>query len=277
VGSGVVEATATEGGQVSVDTAQAAQTIAGVERALDVLSLFASDGVRDLGVTEVADRLGLSKAVVHRILSSLRVKGYVELDDASRRYALGPAALTLGLSYLNRVDVQDVARSSLREIVDRTNETATQSVRAGWNRVYVAQVTPARDIKMVVQLGGAFPLHAGASSKAFLAFLPEELREAYFEHTFERLTPETITDPRTLQRDLAAVRERGFAVSYGERQAGAGSVAAPVFDHTGAPVSVLSACGPVERFRDETERCAEVVADVTQRLSRRLGWHLGDV
>ena len=261
---------------MSVDTAQAAQTIAGVERALDVLSLFANDEVHDLGVTEVADRLGLSKAVVHRILSSLRVKGYVALDEGNRRYALGPAALTLGLSYLNRVDVEDVARSGLREIVDRTNETATQSVRTGFKRVYVAQVTPSRDIKMVVQLGSAFPLHAGASSKAFLAFLPDELREAYFEHSFERLTAQTITDPRKLERDLTAVHKRGYAISYGERQAGAGSVAAPIFDHTGAPVSVLSVCGPVERFRSETDRCAEVIVDVTHRLSHRLGWRDGE-
>lgn len=257
---------------MATDTTATTQTIAGVERALDVLSLFAAPDVHDLGVTEVAEGLGLSKAVVHRILASLRVKGYVELDEATRRYALGPTALTLGLSYLNRLDVSAVAREGLDEIVERTDETATQSVRTGWNRVYVAQATPPRDIRMVVQLGGSFPLHAGASSKAFLAHLPDELREAYLEHALERLTPQTITDARKLERDLTAVRTRGYAVSFGERQAGAGSVAAPVFDHAGAPVSVLSACGPVERFRDEVDRCADVVVDVTQRLSRKLGW-----
>jgi IclR family transcriptional regulator, acetate operon repressor len=248
------------------------QSIAGVERALDVLSLFTEEGVRDLGVTEIAEKLDLSKAVVHRILSSFRVKGYAELDESTRRYSLAPRILTLGLSYLNRLDGQEIARAALRELVERTNETATQSVRAGWSRVYVAQETPSRDIKMVVQIGSAFPLHAGASSKAFLAFLPPGEREAYFaERDLDRLTDHTITDRRRLEKELAEIRRRGYARSFGERQPGAGAVAAPVFDHRDQPVSVISVCGPVERFRDEVDRCAGALLDVTARVSRKLG------
>lgn len=248
------------------------QTIAGVERALDVLNLFADDATRDLGVTEIAEQLDLSKAVVHRIVSSFRVKDYLEVDEETRRYRLGPRILTLGLSYLNRMDVQDTARDALLELVERTNETATQSVRAGWQRVYVAQQTPTRDIKMVVQLGAGFPLHAGASSKALLAFMTPELREAYIKRgPLEAVTDLTTTDPAALEAELAEIRQRGYAESLGERQAGAGSVAAPVFDHTGQVISVISVCGPIERFRDEVDECAKHLLEVTEATSRRLG------
>jgi IclR family transcriptional regulator, acetate operon repressor len=250
----------------------ASQTIAGVERALDVLSLFGDDDVTDLGVTEVADRLDLSKSVVHRILSSLRVKGYVELDEDSRRYRLGPAILTLGLSYLDRLNVREVARDALRELVRRTDETATLSVRSNDHRVYVDQVTPGRDIKMVVQLGSAHPLHAGGSSKAMLAFLPEAERESYLtSQTLDAITPLTITSADDLRQELSAIRAQGYAVSLGERQAGAGSVAAPVFGHDGNVVGVISVCGPVERFTDEVESCARHLLEVTRDVSRRLG------
>jgi IclR family transcriptional regulator, acetate operon repressor len=250
----------------------ASQTIAGVERALDVLSLFGDDDVTDLGVTEVADRLDLSKSVVHRILSSLRVKGYVELDEDSRRYRLGPAILTLGLSYLDRLNVREVARDALRELVRRTDETATLSVRSNDHRVYVDQVTPSRDIKMVVQLGSAHPLHAGGSSKAMLAFLPEAERESYLtSQTLDAITPLTITSADDLRQELSAIRAQGYAVSLGERQAGAGSVAAPVFGHDGNVVGVISVCGPVERFTDEVESCARHLLEVTRDVSRRLG------
>lgn len=250
----------------------ASQTIAGVERALDVLSLFGNDEVTDLGVTEVADRLDLSKSVVHRILSSLRVKGYVELDEDSRRYRLGPAILTLGLSYLDRLDVREVARDALRELVRRTEETATLSVRSNDHRVYVDQVTPSRDIKMVVQLGSAHPLHAGGSSKAMLAFLPEVERESYLtSRTLDAITPLTITSADELRQELAAIRAQGYAESLGERQAGAGSVAAPVFGHDGNVVGVISVCGPVERFTDEVASCARHLLEVTRDVSRRLG------
>ena len=74
------------------------QTIATVERAADVLNAFTDLDGADTGVTELSERLGLSKAVVHRILSSLRVKGLVELDEDSRRYSLGPASLSIRLT-----------------------------------------------------------------------------------------------------------------------------------------------------------------------------------
>lgn len=249
------------------------QTIAGVERALDVLNLFADEGVTDLGVTEVAEKLDLSKAVVHRILSSFTAKEYVELDEDTRRYRLGPRILTLGLSYLDRMDVRDIARDALRELVERTTETATLSVRHGWNRVYVDQVTPARDIKMVVQLGSSHPLHAGGSSKAFLAFLPEEMQEAYVSSdNLTKVTDRTVTSPKKLRAELAEIRERGYAVSLGERQAGAGSVAAPLFGYDGTPVAVISVCGPVERFEAEVDDCAKHLLEVTRRVSSQLGY-----
>lgn len=252
--------------------AQSPQTIAGVERALDVLSLFGEDGVKDLGVTEVVNRLDLSKAVVHRILSSFKVKGFVELDEATHRYSLGPAILTLGLSYLDRLDVREVARDALRELVRRTDETATLSIRSGMARVYVDQVTPVRDIKMVVQLGSAHPLHAGASSKALLAFLPDEEHEAYLARALESITPQTTTSAGRLRTELAEIRAKGYALSLGERQPGAGSVAAPVFGYDGAVVGVISVCGPAERFTAEVDRAATHLLEVTRDVSRRLGY-----
>ncbi len=247
------------------------QTIAGVERALDVLALFGERDVTDLGVTEIADRLELSKAVVHRILASCLVKEFVEVDDETRRYRLGPAILRLGLSYLDRVDVQDVARRALHELVRRTGETATLSVRAGWSRVYVDQVTPTRDIKMVVQLGSSHALHAGASSKALLAFLSDEEQATYLDGELAKVTQRTVTSKRKLREELAAIRDAGYAVSMGERQAGAGSVAAPLFDHTGRPVSVVSVCGPLERFEAEVDACAGALLEVTRETSALLG------
>lgn len=248
------------------------QTIAGVERALDVLTLFARPGVTSLGVTEVAEELELSKAVVHRILTTLVARDYVESDEATRRYVLGGAALTLGLSVLDRIDVQELARVGLRELVGRTNETATLSVRAGWSRVYVDQVTPTRDIKMVIQLGSSHPLHAGASSKALLAFLDEDLRQAYLDRgSFAAVTTATMTDRRALEADLATIQARGYALSLGERQEGAGSVAAPILSHEGAVVSVISVCGPLERFREEADACAGALLEVTRQISGRLG------
>lgn len=249
------------------------QTIAAIERAMDVLALFAETDADTLGVSEIAQHLGLSKAVVHRILSSFRAKGFVVLDELSRRYSLGPKAMYLGLAYMDKLDVRRLARSVLEELSRATNETSTLSFRVGHSRVYIDQVTPPRDVKMVVQLGKEHPLHAGASSKAFLAFLEPGEIESYLAHgPLERLTPITIASRAGLMRELKEVRARGYASSLGERLEGAGSVAAPVLGHDGRPVAVISVCGPVERFVDEVERCAALLVPATQELSRALGY-----
>ena len=248
------------------------QTIVAIERAADVLGLFADAGETTLGVTEIANALHLSKAVVYRILSSFRAKGFIELEESSRRYALGPRALHLGLAYLNRTDVRTMARPELEKLCKDTNETATLSMRTGWTRVYVDQVTPVRDVKMVVTLGQQAPLHAGASSKAFLAFLPNSEQEAYLDKPLQRLTDKTVTSVKTLRKELNEIRARGYALTLGERMEGAGSMAAPVLGHDGSPAAAISVCGPAERLEAEVEEIAPLLLEATERLSRQLGW-----
>lgn len=224
-----------------------------------------------LGVTEIAHRVGLSKSVVHRMLSSFRAQGFLETGDESHRYRLGPSTLYLGLAYIDRIDVRNLARPVIEDLSAKTNETSTISIRTGFSRVYIDQVTPERDVKMVVQLGKPWPLHAGASSKAFLAFLTPKVVDEYLSKPLEGLTPHTITDPETLREEIALIRRRGYAASMGERLEGAGSVAAPVFDLDGDPVAVISVSGPVERMKKETSRAARLLMEATRALSSRLG------
>lgn len=252
------------------------QTIATVVRAADVLMLFAR---RDtpLGITEISTELALSKAAVHRILASLRGVGLVQLDEDTRLYALGPGALALGLAYLHRLDVRDLAAPELAELSHETQETATLSVRTGTTRMYVDQVVPQREVAMRVALGVQYPLHAGGSSKAFLAFLPAQEVEDYLAAgPLPALTEHTLIDPASLRTELATIRELGYATSVGERQAGAASAAAPVFDHQGLPAAVVSVSGPAERFRGELDACLPLLLAATGRLSSRLGHQLGD-
>ena len=249
------------------------QVIATVERAVDVLMHFVETPAATLGVTEIAEALGMSKAAVHRILSSLRGRRLIELDPVSRRYSLGIGAMRLGLAYLDRLDVRRIVAPELVTLSQRTDETATLSLRTGWTRIYVDQVTPSREVIMSVSLGVPYPLHAGGSSKVFLAFLADEEIEEYLsEIRLEPLTDHTISDIPRLREELAEIRERGWAQSFAERMSGAASVAAPVFDHYGRPVVVVSVCGPLERFRAEVDTCVEALLDSTRKLSARMGW-----
>jgi DNA-binding IclR family transcriptional regulator len=257
--------------QPAAGSGQSAGTVTAVVRTADVLTFLAQAPPRPVGVTEIAKGLGLSKAVVFRILTSLLDRGYVEFDAVSRRYQLGPKCLALGTAYLERTDTRRSVHDALVTLSARSEETATMSLRTGWERMYVDQILPPDDIKMVVPIGRLFPLHAGASSKAFLAFLPEAERERFFaEHPrLPALTDHTVVDPRALRAELEEIRGAGFASSRGERQHGAASVAAPVLDAAGAPAAVISVCGPIDRFEARREDAARLLLEETTVLSRQ--------
>jgi DNA-binding IclR family transcriptional regulator len=233
--------------------------------------LFAS-APTTLGVTDIANELDISKAVVHRIVTSLCEQNLVVADPVTRRYSLGPGVLQLASAYLDKLDVRSIALEAMHQLSAETNETATLSVRHGDQRVYVDQVTPVREVKMTVRVASSYPLHAGASSKAFLAWLSDDEVDRYLaERDLTALTDLTIVNASALRAELGRIRQQGFAVSLGERQAGAGSVAAPILDHTNAPVAVISVCGPVERFRENVASSAAALVAATRQLSTRMG------
>lgn len=249
------------------------QTLSGIDRALDVLSLFAEADSRTLGVTEIANGLGVSKAVVHRTLATLRGRGFVVLEARTRRYSLGPQILLQGLAYLARLDVMAVSRDAVAALSQLTSETATLSIRVGHSRVHIDQVLPRREVRMQVELGVPYALHAGAPSRAFLAHLPEDEIEGYLDNVpLVKLTSRTVTDVRRLRRELTYVRAKGVATSFGERAEDAGAVAAPVFDRDGVVSGVICVCGPLERIRESADRSAELVLEQARLASERLGY-----
>lgn len=244
-------------------------------RVVDVLLLF-TEGADLLGVTEVARRLGLSKAVVHRILRSLLSRGVVEADPRTRAYRLGPAAVALGARALRGSDLRRAGHPVIRALAKGTGETAALSALVPGGRVYIDQAPSHRESKQTVELGRRFPLHAGSSGKCVLAFLPEPVREEVIDGTLLMLTDRTVVDRARLRATLARIRREGHTWSAGEQQAGAASVAAPVFSVDGEVVGAVSVCGPLARFdRVARERVTPMVVAAADQVSRALGWRGG--
>jgi DNA-binding IclR family transcriptional regulator len=251
----------------------AGQTIAAVERALDVLLLFGSLGRGDLGVTEIASELGMSKAAVHRVLSSLRSRGLVILDASTHRYSLGAASLALGKAYLEQLDVRRIAVPEMARLADAVDETVILSVRTNDQQMYVEQVLPQRELRMEAPIGTPIPLHTGSAGKVFLAHFTDDDVDDYIERSgLLPLTESSITDPDALRAAVSAVRLQGYATSLGERESGAASVAAPILDDHGRAAAVMAIAGPSDRMRPVLDALAGPLLDVTGALSRRLGW-----
>jgi DNA-binding IclR family transcriptional regulator len=240
------------------------------ERALDVLLAFL-DTDSDLGVTEIARRLGLEKSRVHRFLVALKRKGFVVDNPRTRRYHLGFRVLELANALMRQVDLEQRATPLLRELRDRIGETAGLAVRVGHRRVHLLQVESLQEIRQSFPVGVPLPLHVGAAAKVLLAFLPDEERAAALAASLAAGPTVPDFQRAAFLAQLPQVHAQGWATSLGERVAGSRSIAAPVWGWRG-DVFALVTSGPSTRFTDE--RAVAAVPTLLE-VARRLTWQLG--
>jgi IclR family KDG regulon transcriptional repressor len=241
------------------------QTIRSVERALDVLLCFAGE-TAGLGVTQIAEKVGLYKSTVHRILAALEAKGFVRHDGVTGRYQLGLKALELASVYLTSGDVPAVAYSEMALLRDRAQETVSLYVRDGFERVRVQRAEGPLAVRRVVGLGERLPLYLGASGKVLLAWAPGGDCGALLD----QILPAEF-DRGALTGAIGDALAQGWAVSLEEREAGVASVAAPVLDRLGRCVAALAISGPVTRFDSEsTARLGELVMQSAKVIGYRL-------
>lgn len=243
-----------------------------VKRAADVL--LALTDLPEVGVSELSRQLGWPKSVAHRILTTLAQSGLVAVDASTHRYRLGPAALRLGLAAIARADVHRLAIPHLRALRDHTGETATLTLLSGDSRLYVEVVESRHLVRQTIEVGSHAPLYVGGSSKAILAFLPPAEQERVLASARgAKRADGTPLDIDKLRKELVTIRRRGYAVSLGERIAGATSVAAPIFDGRGLVIGSMSAAGvTVRQVRSNLEALGPVVRAEAHALSAQLGW-----
>ncbi len=256
---------------VMAATEKPEDTLSGtLERGLAILQHFATVGESTPGA--VAEALSLSRSATYRLIDRLRAWGYLEANPATETLRLGMEAARLGMAALASVDVMRVAPGHLRALADGTGETVNLAVLDGRSVVYVYREDGPQTVKMSARLGSRRPVHCTGLGKAFLAWLPEDRRHALLDGVvLDRLTPNTITDPLELERELERTRARGYAVDDVEVEEGVACFAVPVRDFRGLPVAAISVAGPADRVLAREDRITPLLRDAAATISRRLG------
>jgi IclR family acetate operon transcriptional repressor len=246
----------------------AVRHVAAVERALAVLDAL-SDGSPELGTNEIARRTGINASTVSRLLATLASARMVEHVTANGRYRLGPRLLQLGSLVLARLDLRDVARPHLQELVRATGETATLSAPGEHDAITVDFVQGDASVQSVARLGRPSIGHATATGKVLLAFGRTDLPSG----PLTAHTPRTITDTARLETELARISRQGHAEAVGEREPDLNAIAAPVFDAEGKLAGILGVQGPASRFdRDAMRAAVGPLLAAAQAVSAGLGW-----
>ena len=243
-----------------------------LERTFGILEVF-TESCPEWSATEVARELDLPVPTAHRILAALRRLGYVSQDEQSRRFRLGLAALTLGERARTLADLRPVAIGPLRHLSAATGETALLTVLSpGRDRsVCLERVETSQPLRLSVQPGRQLPLHAGASQKALLAFMPAGEIDALTAQPLERCCTATITSRPALRRELAAIRARGWAGSYEETNVGVWGVAVPVLSQADV-VCAVGIAGPSPRLTaDRVRRDVGLAHEAATEIARALG------
>ena len=234
---------------------------------------------RDLGVSELAGRLGLAKSTVHRLLTTLLHEHFIERDGTTGRYRLGLKLYELGTIVADHLDIHEVVEAPIEELRDRTGETVHVAILDGTSVVYIARRDSPHPLSMLRRVGHRNDAHCTSTGKVLLAALSPDERDTLLDgYAFPAHTERTITDRAVLEAELVRVRERGFGENAGESELGAHSIAAPIRDASGRVVAAISVAGLALRFTPETTRRITMeTLRSAEAISARLGWRVGRV
>lgn len=235
-------------------------------RALALLDALA-DSDAGLGVNELARRIGVNASTASRLLATLERARIVERSPGGP-YRLGLRLVELSDRVLAQLDVRDLARPLLTQLVEETGETATLSVPGEGEAITVDFVPSAFSVASMARLGRPSVPHATAAGKVMLAFGGESLDALELTAFTER----TIVDRAALAAELETVRAEGVAQAVGEREPDLNALAAPVLGRGGALLAIIGLQGPAPRLPAATLRALhEPLRTAAAAVSRSLG------
>ncbi|WP_220504662.1 IclR family transcriptional regulator [Microbispora sp. H13382] len=242
-----------------------------VDRAISIMEILAGRG--EAGVTEIAAEIEVHKSTAFRLLGALEARGLVEQTEDRGKYRLGFGLVRLAGSVSMRMDVTQQSRPVCQRLAEEIGETVNIAVLRSHYAVNLDQVRGPSAVTAHNWVGQLTPLHATSSGKVLLACVERQRRADLLRAAgLRRHTPNTVTSVEDLERELAEVREHGYALSLEELEVGLNALAAPVRSFHGEVVAAISASGPTYRFSEKRMReLAPVLVKGAEEISHRLG------
>ena len=246
--------------------------LSSVANAIRLVKAFSEDEY-EIGISNLARRLGLGKSTVHRLASTLIDADFLEKSPETGAYRLGLALFELGTLVRRKMNVANEARPYLKSLMETTGETAHLAVLDHASALFINTMASRQAIRMSSDVGARAPGYCTSEGKALLAFRSPEVLERVIAAGLKAWTPRTIVKPQALSEELASVRQRGFATDDEEYEIGLRSVAAPIRNHRGDVIAAISIAGPTQRVSKKVMQAyaPEVVA-AAMAISQRLGY-----
>lgn len=241
-------------------------------KALRILSCFS---IREpvLGITELAERMDVTKSNIHNIVSTFCEMGYLRRTHDGR-YTLGLKMLEFAFIINQNLGYPTAVYDIMVDTASRTNEVVYFGLPYGTSVLYLYVAHPAHRIGVMPYrdiLGETAPLYCTGIGKAILSHLPEEEWSQRLPEILVKFQPNTITDKETMFEELRRTRRLGYAIDNGEHDPDVRCVGVPVYNAMGRLVAGMSISGPASTMTDEKLlECADILKSAAAKMKERI-------
>lgn len=233
------------------NTIESKNPIQVADRLFLVLETLAQEGA--MGLLELSTQLELNKSTVHRILNSLIYMGYVKQDSETSKYRLSMKIWQTANQLLNTIDIVEIARPYLKELVANIGETVHLVELDDIQAIYIDKVESySNTIRMASNVGKSIPLYCSGVGKAMLAYMDDnEIGTIWHASNIEAHTEHTITDFPSFMEEIQLIRKLGYALDNEENEKGVRCLAVSLSSNTHASRYAFSISAPISRMSDE--------------------------
>ena len=239
-----------------------------VIRTVEILRALGSAS-EDLTLSDLAERTGLPRSTVHRIVQTLQSVHFVDKGAGAGGLRLGPEIDRLAAN--SRQALIPTVRPFVERLATEISEGTSLTILEGLNVRFLDQAIVGQGLRAVTLVGTTFPAHCTANGKVLLAALPRAVLRAKLPQRLESRTYHTITDPELLMEKLGRVATEGVAFDREEHGIGISAIAALVVDDANNHAAI-SAAMPTARFEGREEYLTEIVRRTAHDASVALGW-----
>ena len=247
------------------------ERIKSIDKVLDLLE-FLSVNEQETSITEISKNLHLGLSTVHRILFTLKSRGYITQNLNTKKYRLGIRFLTLGCAVQSTKRLVERIKSYLRQLSQSTHETANLAILEGNEVIYLDTIGSPEVLRTEIMAGTRTPAHCTALGKVLLASISDSEFESLYkrDEPLSSLTSKSISSLEELKKNLKRVKKQGYAVDREEYKIGVNCIGVPIFGRDGEAIAAISITGPASRFTiDEMKKVKDILMTISKEISNQ--------
>lgn len=225
-----------------------------------------------VGVTDLAKVFESSKATIYRHLQALVKHGFARQEESTNRYEAGVKLLLLGETLRERFTILSNARSEMSLLREATGQAVSLSAFVNGEAIILELLQGSTVVEFGVRPGTKMDFHATAHGKLALAYGPPQLLDNLVQKQLKQWTPETVTSPAALKREIKAIQKRGWSTAPNGIVWGVNGLAAPIFDHRNDYAGAIAIIGSTHLITIKPDiKLINLVTNAAHQVSRALG------